>query len=394
VLPEQWEGRIVTDQFRLRMRQWCEANVPRDWRSRLAGATKDEYVAFQREWLDMLREAGFAAPHWPGEWGGGFDAEQVIVMFEELARARAPRLGLFSIGLHHAAATLLGAGTPDQVARHLPAILRGEIWCQAFSEPGAGSDLAALATRAVRQGDDYVLNGQKIWSSFAHFADFGLFLARTGTQEERNRGISFFILDMRSPGVEVRPIVQSTGDDEFCEVFLTDVRVPAANLVGQEGKGWGIAQLTLGEERGLAVVELAERLYFRVLDLAAAVSDAGSETDVSVRRAIAALLERVAALRAMSRNLSLHPDAPGLEVDISIVKVFYSEVAQDLARLATSALGLSALRQEPIVTGGSWETGSWYGDYLASWIWTISGGTNEIHRNIIARRGLGLRSAA
>jgi alkylation response protein AidB-like acyl-CoA dehydrogenase len=379
----------VTDQFRRQMRRWCEANVPRDWHPRLTGAPKDEYVRFQREWLDTLREAGFAAPHWPAEWGGGFSAEQVIVMFEELARARAPRLGLFSIGLHHAAATLLGAGTPEQIARHLPAILRGEIWCQAFSEPGAGSDLAALATRAARQGDDYVLNGQKIWSSFAQLADFGLFLARTGTQDERHRGISFFLIDMRSPGIEVRPIVQSTGDDEFCEVFLTDVRVPAANLIGQEGKGWGIAQLTLGEERGLAVVELAERLHFRVLDLVAAVDD-----DSHLRQEIAGLIERVAALRAMSRNLALHPDAPGLEVDISILKIFYSEIAQDLARLATSALGASALRQEPIVTGGSWETGNWYGDYLASWIWTISGGTNEIHRNIIARRGLGLRSAA
>lgn len=385
----------MTDQFRLRVRQWCEANVPRGWRLRLQGASKDEYVRFQREWLRTLHEAGFAAPHWPKEWGGGFSAEQVIVMFEELARARAPRLGLFSIGLHHAAATLQVAGAPEQVARHLPAILRGEIWCQAFSEPGAGSDLASLATRAVRHGDDYVLNGQKIWSSFAHFADFGLVLARTGTPEERHRGISFFILDMRSPGIEVRPIVQSTGDDEFCEIFLTDVKVPAENLIGGEGKGWGIAQVTLGEERGLAVVELAERLYFRVLDLVAAIGDRGPDaaSDTHVRREIAALLERVAALRAMSRNLALHPDEPGVEVDISVMKVFYSELAQDLARLATAALGVSALREEAIVTGGSWETGTWYGDYLASWIWTISGGTNEIHRNIVARRGLQLRSA-
>jgi alkylation response protein AidB-like acyl-CoA dehydrogenase len=385
----------MPDSFRSHVRTWCAENVPPEWEQRLRGASESTYVEFQQEWLQTLGKAGFAAPHWPAEWGGGLGVEKSLVLFEELARARAPRLTLPSIGLHHAAATLLAAGTPEQRARHLPAILDGEIWCQLFSEPGAGSDLASLSTRAVRDGDHYVVTGQKIWSSYAHFADYGLLLARTGRKEDRARGISFFILDMRSPGVDARSIRQSTGDAEFSEVFLEEVRIPVENRLGAEGEGWRTAQVTLGEERGLQVVELAERLHFRILDLLAEVAEQKGDREVdAAAREFARLLEREATLRAMCRALARDPLRPDVEVDISVVKILYGELGKDVFRLATELLGRSALVHQDAFTGGSGETGTWFGDYVASWTWTIAGGTNEIHRDILARRGLNMRRTA
>ena len=186
-------------------------------------------------------------------------AEQ-IVLYQELAAHDAPRLVLAFVGIHHAASTLLVAGTDEQRRRHLPAILDGEIWVQGFSEPEAGSDLASLRTTARTDGDHYVVNGQKLWASGGMHADWCLLLARTDPDAPKRKGISYFLLDMTTPGVEVRPIRNAIGDSHFCEVFLNDVRIPAANLVGAENAGWQVAQATLGAERGMTMLELAERL--------------------------------------------------------------------------------------------------------------------------------------
>ena len=236
---------------------------------RETGAGDAEFVRFQKSWFAELHEAGYAVPHWPSEWGGGLrtrgaarkmSVPEQIVLYQELAAYDAPRLVLAFVGIHHAASTLLAAGSDEQRRRHLPAILDGEIWVQGFSEPEAGSDLASLRTSARRIGDSYVVNGQKLWASGGMYADWCLLLARTDPDAPKRKGISYFLLDMTTPGVEVRPIRNAIGDSHFCEIFLNDVSIPAANLVGVENAGWQVAQATLGAERGLTMLELAERL--------------------------------------------------------------------------------------------------------------------------------------
>src|SRR5919202_526819 len=199
----------------------------------------------------MLYDAGYAGLDWPAEYGGrgGTPTEQLIFL-AETEKARAPNVGVNFVGLRHAGPTMIAEATPEQQARHLPPILRGdEVWCQGFSEPEAGSDLASLRTRAVRDGDEYVVNGQKIWTSYGAFADWIFALVRTDPDAPKHRGISFLPIDMSSPGVEARPIVQLDGQAGFAEVFFTDVRVPASNVVGEVNGGWGVAMTTLGFER-------------------------------------------------------------------------------------------------------------------------------------------------
>jgi len=203
------------EEFRAAVRDWCRTHVPRGWRQAQTGVSDEEYVSFQKAWFHELRQAGFAVPHWPKEWGGGMPVAGQVVLYSELAAHDAPRLVLAFVAIHHAAATLLAAGTDEQRRRHLPAILDGEIWVQGFSEPGAGSDLASLKTTARPDGDGYVVNGQKLWASGATHADWCLLLARTGPAAPKRRGISYFLLDMRTPGIDVRPIRQATGESHF-----------------------------------------------------------------------------------------------------------------------------------------------------------------------------------
>ena len=220
-------------QFRQQVRGWCEQHIPRDWRQTQTGVGDEEFVRFQKSWFAELHSAGYAVPHWPREWGGGLTVSEQIVLYQELAAHDAPRLVLAFVGIHHAAATLLAAGTDEQRRRHLPAILDGEIWVQGFSEPEAGSDLASLRTSARRDGDSYVVNGQKLWASGGKHADWCLLLARTDPEAPKRKGISYFLLDMTTPGVEVRPIRNAIGDAHFCEIFLNDVddREAAEGLV-------------------------------------------------------------------------------------------------------------------------------------------------------------------
>ncbi len=372
-------------QFRREVRAWCEEHLPRDWRSSQTGVGDEEFVRFQKSWFAELHSAGFAVPHWPVQWGGGMPVERQVVLYQELAAHDAPRLVLAFVGIHHAASTLLVAGTEEQRRRHLPAILDGEIWVQGFSEPEAGSDLAALRTTARRVGDDFVVSGQKLWASGGMHADWCLLLARTDPDAPKREGISYFLLDMTTPCVEVRPIRNAIGDSHFCEIFLDDVRIPAANLIGAENAGWQVAQATLGAERGTTMLELAERLAnagFRRLVRSAPVDDP------IIADRLAQFETEITGLRGLCRRLVEH-GATG-PADASIVKLYYSELLQRLTDFGAEMGGLDAhtVVTKPMSSG--WESGSWVLDFVGSWEWTIPGGASEIQRTIIAERGLGL----
>ena len=311
-----------------------------------------------------------------------------VVLYQELAAHDAPRLVLAFVGIHHAASTLLAAGTDEQRRRHLPAILDGEIWVQGFSEPEAGSDLASLRTSARRDGDSYVVNGQKLWASGGKHADWCLLLARTDPDAPKRKGISYFLLDMTTPGVEVRPIRNAIGDSHFCEIFLNDVSIPAANLVGAENAGWQVAQATLGAERGLTMLELAERLGnagFRWLVQACPLDDP------IVADRLAQFETEITGLRGLCRKVVEDNEAGTAgPADASIVKLYYSELLQRLTDFGAEIGGLAAHTELAKPMSSGWESGSWVLDFIGSWEWTIPGGSSEIQRTIIAERGLGL----
>jgi alkylation response protein AidB-like acyl-CoA dehydrogenase len=376
------------DEFRRNIRAWCEEHIPADWRAAQTGVSDDEFVRFQKAWFAQLHAAGFAVPHWPREWGGGLSVDKQIVLYQELATHDAPRLVLAFVGIHHAASTLLAAGTDEQRHRHLPAILDGEIWVQGFSEPEAGSDLASLRTAARRVGDEYVVNGQKLWASGGKHADWCLLLARTDPDAPKRRGISYFLLDMTSPGVEVRPIRNAIGDSHFCEVFLNDVAIPATNLVGAENAGWQVAQATLGAERGMTMLELAERLGnagFRRLVETCPVDDP------IVADRLARFETEITGLRGLCRQLVANSDAGAAgPADASVVKLYYSELLQRMTDFGAEIGGLAAHTDLIKSASSGWESGSWVLDFIGSWEWTIPGGSSEIQRTIIAERGLGL----
>ena len=384
-------------EFRAAVHNWCRAHVPVSWRQAQTGASDEEYVSFQRAWFAELRAAGFAVPHWPAEWGGGMSVAEQVVLYSELAAADAPRLILAFVSIHHAASTLLAAGTPEQCQRHLPAILDGEIWVQGFSEPEAGSDLASLRTSARREGDAYIVDGQKLWASGAQHADWCLLLARTDPAAPKRRGISYFLLDMRTPGVDVRPIRQATGESHFGEIFLTDVVIPASQLIGPENGGWQVAQATLGAERGMTMLELAERLGNAGFGrLVAACSRRGEDgarpiDDGLVQDKLAGFETDIAGLRLLCRALvEDHEAGRSGPADASIVKLYYSELLQRLTDFGTQIGGLPAQTELCKPASAGWESGAWALDFIGSWEWTIPGGTSEIQRTIIGERGLEL----
>jgi alkylation response protein AidB-like acyl-CoA dehydrogenase len=383
---------VDLDEFRAAVGGWCSEHIPADWRQAQTGVGDDEFVSFQKWWFQELRGAGFAVPHWPREWGGGMSVAEQIVLYQELAAHDAPRLVLAFVGIHHAAATLLAAGTEEQRKRHLPAILDGEIWVQGFSEPEAGSDLANLRTSARKDGDSYVVNGQKLWASGGAHADWCLLLARTDPNAPKRKGISYFLLDMSAPGVDVRPIRNAIGDSHFCEIFLTDVKIPAADLVGAENAGWQVAQATLSAERGLTMLELAERLgHAGFRWLVEACRQTRLIEDPVVQDRLAQFETEITGLRGMCRDL-VERSAAGeaTAADASIVKLFYSELLQRLTDFGAEIGGLVAHTQLTKPVSSGWESGSWVLDFIGSWEWTIPGGSSEIQRSIIGERGLGL----
>jgi alkylation response protein AidB-like acyl-CoA dehydrogenase len=359
--------------FRLSARDWLRANVP----SRRAPYEGEPALDFARDWLSRCHKAGWSGIGWPKEFGGrGLPPERMVLWYEEYVRARAPSvLDCTFVSLNHAGPTLIACGTEEQKAFHLPRILSGQsIWCQGFSEPGSGSDLASLSTAGRVEGDHLVVNGQKIWTSYADIADYQELLIRTDPGSRRHKGLSWVICDMRSPGVTVRPIENMAGARHFAQVFYDDVRIPLANVVGELNDGWRVAMTTLGFERKTAALGLQLDLSIKIEDvIALAKAPRGSAT----AERLADLRAEAAGLRAMTyRTLFRNPVTAS---EGSLIRLYFAELAQRIHRAAIDILGPEALVD-----------GDWSHDYLESYSETIAGGTAEIQRNIIAERILGL----
>ena len=389
-------GKVGDEQaFRQAIREWLAATLDPDWRRKWQSVRESELKALVVDWLEARRKVGLATPHWPREWGGpGLPFAYQIVVYEEFARADAPELDMYTISLFHTPATLFEHGTQAQKDRYLGGITQGtDIWCQGFSEPGAGSDLASLRTSARREGDRYIVNGQKIWSSGAMHADYCLLLARTDPAPKRKHdGISYFIMDMASPGVEVRPIRQITGESEFAEIFMDDVDIPAENLIGAEGNGWHIAQSTLSTERGLLIFGAVERLA-RSFALDGKEARDTWMRDTQFRREYAAFHGELQAIRLMIRKLLIelaaNPDKASPTLP-TYIKLNWGPFLQRYAEFLLRAEGLDALKWQPSIPGTGHSSRLRMNDFLKSYGWTIAGGSNEIMRNIVSERILGL----
>lgn len=357
----------------------------------------------------QLAEAGYVAPHWPAPWGMGADATTQLVIDDELHRAQVRRPSNV-IGIGWAGPTILRAGSEAQKARYLLPLLAGEeIWCQLFSEPGAGSDLASLTTRAERDGDEWVINGQKVWTSHAHLAQFGILLARTDPDATRHAGISYFLCPMDLPGITVRPLVDMTGTHTFNEVFFDDVRIPAVNLVGSPGEGWALAKVTLGNERvSLSGAGSLWGMGPTADDLVTLVRSAGGVKDPQLRQRLARVWtegEILRLLRLRTVSAAVAGSDPGPEA--SVRKALADEHGRQVMTLAhelVGAAGMLAGSGRPGSTGRQGST-DFPGDGLAAALigdpiygygflfapaLTIGGGTAEVQRNIIAERTLGL----
>lgn len=378
--------------LRHEVRAWLQANVPTGWREAMTSVEQDTFVALQRSWFEKLSQAGYATPHWPEGWiGGGRSLAEQKVIFEEVARADAPRLILYFVALYHAACTLFECGTDQQRDKYLQGILNGKIWCQGFSEPNAGSDLASLRTRAERRGDRYIINGQKIWSTMAQYADYCLLLARTDNAGPPQAGLTYLLLDMKTKGVSVRPISQITGDDEFAEIFFDDVEVDVADRVGEEGNGWAVAQATLASERGLTLVELTQRMRYALPMLVNTMTARGRQHDPVLLRDLGKLVVNVDAACALADQY-LMKRITGTEQagDASIVKLCYARTLREFTALGVRVSGLEGQYYSGFMRGATQETGLWTLDFMNSYNWSIAGGSNEIQRNIIAERMLGM----
>jgi len=366
--------------FRAEARAWIEANMPREPRPTELRRRSDHDLAWQRR----MHDAGWAGIAWPREYGGrGATLMQQLIWYEEYARAGAPDISTLFVGLNHAGPTLIACGSPEQKGYHLPRILRGDVvWCQGFSEPNAGSDLASLQTRAVLDGDHLVVTGQKIWTSFAQIAEFQELLVRTDPEAPRHRGISWVICPMDSPGIEIRPITTLTGESDFCEVFYDGVRIPLRNVVGQVNDGWRVAMATLSFERGTAFLSEQVRLARRLAELIDTARAAGALADVEIARRLARAEAEVHAMRAMtyrSVSLAARTGVPGAEA--SMIRLFFSELVQRIDLLAMEILGPDAVAAPE---------SRWTATYLSGLAQTIGGGTKDIQRNIIGDRFLGL----
>jgi alkylation response protein AidB-like acyl-CoA dehydrogenase len=371
-------------EFRVNVRTWLETNLPVALRGRTVRPPPTELMP----WYRTLSAKGWIAPHWPKHYGGmGATLNEQIIMIEELARLGAPHLPVQ--GLNHIGPIIIEFGSAEQKTRHLPPIIAGSvIWAQGYSEPGAGSDLASLATRATLEGDHFVVQGQKIWTTWGHYSDWMFALVRTDPQAQpRHAGISFLLIDLHSPGIRIRPIKTIAGDDEFAEVFFDGVIVPAENLVGKLNDGWRIANALLVHERlGTSNPQFALSALERIKTMAHAT---GVLADPAFQDRLAAASINVTALAAMFSHaveLANHQQSPGPES--SVIKIFGSELLQSLNALLLEAAGGHATTESPVTTNfGSVEVAA---PYLQSRRVTIYGGSSEIQRNVLARRVLNL----
>jgi alkylation response protein AidB-like acyl-CoA dehydrogenase len=371
--------------FRDRLRAWLEENLPDELRGHRGGAARFEGPEM-RAWSRALYDAGYAGLTWPKEYGGGgAPYTHQAIFLEEMARAEAPpHVGVIGLGM--AGPTIIAHGTEEQKTRHLAPILSAEeIWCQGFSEPGAGSDLAGVRTSAKLVDGRFVVNGQKVWSSFAHIADWCLLLARSDPDSSRHTGLTYLIADMHAAGVEVRPLTQITGEAEFNEIFFTDVEIPVVNVLGEIGGGWQVAMTTLLHERGTLGFALQAALEVQVRKLVALARDRGA--DPLLRDRIAREWVEMQALRYTNyRALSqlMKTGIPGPEG--SIAKLVWSEANQRVTKLGLELLGPDAA----LADGNAPYAGYWQYQQLRSRGNTIEAGTSEILRNIVAERVLGL----
>jgi alkylation response protein AidB-like acyl-CoA dehydrogenase len=392
-----------SDELRARIRSFLDEHLPPGWNG-LGSLPHDEVMGFLTAWRTTLAEHRWLAASWPAEYGGGgLTAAEQVVVAEEFAKVGAPTGGtndVFSVGM--LGNTILLVGTPEQKAHYIPRILSGEdLWCQGYSEPNAGSDLAGLGCKAMLDGDEWVVNGQKIWTTYGHLANHIFVLTRTDPDPARpHDGITFLLMPMDQPGVEVRPIKMMSGDSEFNEVFFTDARCPREAVLGEVGKGWPIAMTLLGFERGeaAAVLPLEFRAELdRLVDLA---RERGRLDDPIIRQRIARAYTKVEIMRYLGmRTLTdfLKGHAPG--PDAAITKVWWTEYHREATELAVDILGAEAM-----VPSGRWpsnairsddygapnSSASWVGEMYVSRGGTIYAGTSEIQRNIMGERILGL----
>ena len=367
--------------FRSEVQAWLEANLTDELRGGRFGERRFERAS--REWSRKLFDAGYAGLTWPKPYGGaGAPYSFQAIFLEENTKAEAPQhIGVIGLGM--AGPTIIAHGTEEQKQRYLPKILSAEeIWCQGFSEPDAGSDLASVRTRAEQRDDVFVVNGQKVWSSFAHIADWCILVARSDPDSERHAGLTYLIVDMHAPGVEVRPLRQLTGEAEFNEIFFTDVQVPAENVVGAVGDGWAVAMTTLLHERGTLGFALTGVLDAAVRKLIALARERNVDDPLLLDRVAREWIELQALKFTNYRSLTqlMKTGIPGPEGSVS--KLHWSEANQRLTKLALEMLG-----EEAQVVNGH---GDWQHQQLRSRGNTIEAGTSEILRNIIAERVLGL----
>ncbi|HTO01082.1 MAG TPA: acyl-CoA dehydrogenase family protein [Microthrixaceae bacterium] len=383
--------------FREEASTWLRDNLPTEARP----PEGQEMREFDLAWQRTLYDGGWAGINWPTEYGGrGLTDIQQMIWYEEFAKANPPftlNNSCTFVGNLHGGPTIIVNGDEEQKSTYLPKILKGEhVWCQGFSEPGAGSDLASLNTKAVIDGDELVVTGQKTWTSYAHVADVQELLVRTDPDAPKHKGITWVICDMSSPGIEIREIQTMSHVTDFCEVFYDEVRIPLKNVVGGINNGWRTAMSTLSFERGTAFmadqVELAATVEDLINEAKVRVGPDGKRpaiADEELARRLAVARSEVAALKAMtiagiSRNA--RTGVPGPEG--SIVRLFHGELHQRVYQLALDIIGADALRLTPVDGEGVWT-----GPYLQSFAYTIGGGTTDIQRNIVGERVLGLPRA-
>ncbi|MCA1833405.1 MAG: acyl-CoA dehydrogenase family protein [Actinomycetota bacterium] len=377
--------------FREEVRAWIKENLPPDFKE---PRSFEERLAFSRAWEKKLSASGWAGIAWPKEYGGrGATLMEQIIFHEEMARARAPQIFINFVGINLAGPTIRIHGTEEQRKRYLPPILSmEEIWCQGFSEPNAGSDLANVQTRADLRDDHFVVNGQKIWTSFAHVADWCLLLCRTDQSAAKHKGLSYLLVDMKSPGIDPRPLKQITGEAEFNEVFFTDCVVPRENLLGELGMGWTYANTTLSHERGPAF--LAHQIRYRntLLDLVSAAKttlhDGVPATEhPAYRQKLAAAYAELEIMRYLGLRMVtsiMRNGRPGTEGSVS--KLYWSHMVRRMQELGLGVTGASAMLDgEDAANHGSWQRG-----YMMSFAQTIAAGSSEIQKNIISERVLGM----
>ena len=384
--------------FRAELRGWLSAHIPRGWAEgemldRMMSF--DQRVRFLQGWQRQLFESGWAGIAWPKEYGGrGATVMQQVIYNEEVARARAPEI-INVIGINMVGPTIIAHGTEEQKKRFLPRMLScDEIWAQGYSEPNSGSDLASLATRADVRDDQFVVNGQKVWTTLGPYADWIMMLARTDPGSQKHAGISCLLVDLKSPGVTVRPLVQITGESEFGEVFFDNVQVPRANLLGRLGGGWETAMTTLLHERGTLAITAQVRLEMTlgaVIELAKRVKLRGKPAleDSSVRQELGRCYSEVQIMRWTSyRSLTkiVRDGIPGPEGSFS--KLFWTDLSQRMSELAVNLAGPAGLI--PHGADGAVDGGRWIYSFLRARANTIEAGTSEIQRNIVGERVLGL----